>query len=159
LPDPPVPTWRLKEFQLTVPFTMKGELEYQSWTDLERTLTGNVAFGSLPQLRFEFGQTVSRLQGGLGLQVWQTELPRIGPIVTTVGVDAMMKWADNQQFSVIPGIELRDVQWPSFKFSIEGAMNLSGLDQGGKPQLGGEISGNLKFDFDLFAPRGTFRKK
>jgi hypothetical protein len=149
----------LREFQLTVPFRMTGELEYQSWTDLERTLSGDITFGSLPQLSFEFTRGVSRLQGGLGLQLWQTELPRIGPVMTEVGVGAMMRWAEDQELELNAGLDFRSVQWPSFRFSLEGAMNLSGLDHGGQPRLGAELTGNLRFDFDLFAPRGTFRRR
>ena len=153
------PRWVFREFHVTVPFRMDGELEYQSWTEFERTLSGAVNFGSLPQLRFEFGQSVSRLQGGLGLQLWQTELPRMGPWLTEVGVGAMTSWADEHSYEVNAGIDIRNVQWPSFRFSVEGSMNLSGVHQGGQPQLGAEITGNLRFDFDLFAPRGTFRRR
>jgi hypothetical protein len=156
---PAAPRWILKEFELTVPFRMEGELEYQSWSDLERTLSGDITFGDLPQLRFEFGQSVSRIQGGLGLQLWQIELPRIGPIVTEVGMGAMVNWAEGAELEVDAGIDLRNVQWPSFRFSIEGTMGLSGSNHGGRPQLGGAITGNLAFDFDLFAPRGTFRRR
>jgi hypothetical protein len=155
----PTPRWVLKDFQLTVPFRMEGELEYQSWSDLERTLSGDITFGSLPQLSFEFGQSVSRVQGGLGLQLWQTELPRIGPFVAEVGMGAMTSWAEGLELELNSGLDLRTVQWPSFRFSIEGAMGLSGLNHGGQPQLGAEITGNLRFDFDIFAPRGTFRRR
>jgi hypothetical protein len=153
------PRWVIREFQLTTPFRLDGELEYQSWDDLERTLSGDLELGSLPQLRFEFGQSVSRLQGGLGLQLFKFELPRIGPWVTEVGVGAMTTWGDDQGFELSPGIDIRNVRWPSFRFSIEGAMTLSGSNQGGSPQLGGEITGSLRFDFDLFAPRGTYRRR
>ena len=155
----PTPRWVLKEFQLTVPFRMEGELEYQSWSDLERTLSGDIRFGSLPPLSFEFGQSVSRVQGGLGLQLWQTELPRIGPLMTEVGVAAMLRWAEDQEVELNAGLDFRSVQWPSFRFSLEGAMSLSGLNHDGQPQLGAEITGNLRFDFDILAPRGTFRRR
>lgn len=156
---PTTPRWVVRPFSLQVPFRMDGELEYQSWSDLERTLSGDVTIGSLPQLRFEFGQNVSRLQGALGLQIWQTELPRIGPFLAQIGVGATMRWAEDQQLDFGPGLEVQSVQWPSFRFSLEGAMSLSGLNQGGQPQLGGSITGNLSFRFDLFAPRGTFRRR
>jgi hypothetical protein len=156
---PTAPRWRIREFHLTTPFLLRGELEYQSWDDLERTLTGDVEFGSLPQLRFEFGQNVSRLQGGLGLQLFKYELPHLGPWVTEVGVGAMARWGEERGFEVSPGIEIRNVQWPTFRFSIEGAMTLSGSNEGGQPQLGAAITGNLQFRFDLFAPRGTFRRR
>lgn len=158
-PAPTTPTWVLRPFQLTVPFRMHGELQYQSWTDFERLLTGNLTLGSLPQLSFEFGQNVTRLQGALGMQVWETELPRMGPFITSVGVDGVMRWADTQQVDLTLGLDVRNVNWPSLRFSIEGSMSLSGLDQAGQPQLGGEITGNLRFNFDLFAPRGTFRRR
>jgi hypothetical protein len=159
--DPNVPTrprWLLREFHLTTPFELSGELEYQSWAELEHTLTGDLDFAALPQLRFEFGQSVSRLQGGLGLQLMKYELPRLGPWVTEVGMGAMVRWGEERGFEVSPGIELRNVRWPSFRFTIEGAMTLSGSNEGG-PQLGAEITGNLQFRFDLFAPRGTLRRR
>lgn len=159
MPDPSAPTWVIREFQLTTPFRLAGELEYQSWDDLERTLTGELEFESLPQLRFEFGQNVSRLQGGLGLQLVKYELPQLGPWIAETGVGAMVRWGEEQGFEVSPEIEIRNVQWPSFSFSIEGAMSLSGSNEGGGPQLGAEITGNLKFEFDLFAPRGTYRRR
>ena len=37
--DPVTPVWVMREFELTTPFVLKGELEYQSWDELERTLT------------------------------------------------------------------------------------------------------------------------
>jgi hypothetical protein len=158
--DPPqTPRWVVREFQLTTPFIMRGELEYQSWADFERLLTGNVEFGSLPQLSFEFGQTLSRMQGGLGLQLWQTELPRIGPFVSTLGVDATMRWADDQELGLKSGLDVRSIRWPSFRFSIEGSMSLSGLNHDGQPQLGAEIVGNLSFQFDILAPGSNFQRR
>lgn len=158
--DPAAPThWVIREFQLTTPFLLRGELEYQSWDDLERTLTGELEFGQLPQLRFEFGQDVSRVQGGLGLQLVKYEFPQIGPWITEAGIGAMVRWGEDQGFELSPEIEIRNVQWPRFSFSIEGAMTLSGSNEGGQPQLGGEIMGNLKIHFDIFAPRGTFRRR
>jgi hypothetical protein len=159
MPDPVTPVWVMREFELTTPFVLKGELEYQSWDELERTLSGDLEFGSLPQLRFEFGQDVSRLQGGLGLQLMKRELPRIGPWVAEIGVGAMARWGEDRGFDVSPEIEIRNVQWPSFRFTIEGAMNLYGSNSNGFPQIGGEITGNLEFRFDLFAPRGTYRRR
>jgi hypothetical protein len=156
---PTTPRWILREFQLTTPFRLSGELEYQSWDDLERTLTGELEFAQLPALRFEFGQSVSRVQGGLGLQLIKYELPQIGPWVTEAGMGAMVRWGEDQGFEVNTGIELRNVQWPRFSFAVEGAMTLSGSNEGGHPQLGAEITGNLRFHFDLFAPRGTFRRR
>lgn len=150
------PRWVLRPFRLRVPFRMSGELEYQSWDDLERKLSGDLTIGSLPELRFEFGQNLSRLQGGLGLQLWQTELPRIGPFITEVGVSAMMRWAEGQQLRFGTGIEVRHVRWRSFRFTLDGNMDLSGLNQNGRPTLGAEITGNIKFNFTLFAPGGTF---
>jgi hypothetical protein len=156
---PTTPRWTLKEFSITTPFKMEGELEYQSWADFERTLSGGLTLESLPQFRFEFGQKVSRIQGGLGLQLWQTELPRIGPVVAKLGVGAMVKWADDREFELKPGLEIGSVQWPSFRFTLEGSMSLSGHDGGGRPTLNGGITGGLMFKFDLFAPRGTFRRR
>jgi hypothetical protein len=156
---PATPRWIMQEFQLTTPFILSGELEYQSWTDLERTLSGDLELGSLPQLRFEFGQDVSRLQGGLGLQLMKRELPRIGPWVAELGLGAMVRWGEDRGFDVSPEIELRNVQWPTFRFTIEGAMGLYGSNENGQPQVGAEITGNLEFRFDLFAPRGTYRRR
>jgi hypothetical protein len=156
---PYTPQWILRPFQLTTPFRLSGELEYQSWTELERTLSGDLEFGSLPQLRFEFEQDVSRLQAGLGLQLLKYELPRIGPWVTEVGLGAMATWGEDNGFELSPELEIRNVQWPTFSFAIEGAMSLSGSNEDGQPQLGAEITGSLRFRFDLFAPRGTYRRR
>ncbi|TDV40992.1 hypothetical protein CLV71_12158 [Actinophytocola oryzae] len=38
-------------------------------------------------------------------------------------------------------------------------MTLSGTNDATGPQLGAELTGNLTFHFDLFAPRGTFRRR
>jgi hypothetical protein len=160
--DPTAPTtphWIIRDFQLTTPFRLSGELEYQSWDDFERTLSGDLEFGSLPQLRFEFGQDVSRLQGGLGLQLIKYELPHIGPWVTEVGLGAMARWGEDNGFELSPELEIRNVQWPTFSFTLEGAMSLSGSNADGQPELGAEITGNLQFRFDLFAPRGTYRRR
>jgi hypothetical protein len=157
--DPARPQWVLREFEVTTPFRLSGELEYQSWDDLERTLSGDLEFPSLPQLRFEFGQNVSRLQFGLGLQLMKVELPRIGPWVAEAGMGAMVRWGDDQGFELSPELEIRNVQWPTFSFAIEGAMTLSGTNDGGTPQVGAAITGNLQFHFDLFAPRGTYRRR
>lgn len=156
---PTTPQWIIRPFHVVTPFRLDGELEYQSWDDLERTLSGELEIGDLPQLRFEFGQNVSRLQGGLGLQLFKYELPQIGPWVVETGVGAMVRWGEERGFEVSPEIELRNVRWPRFRFSIEGAMNLSGSHEGGAPQLGAEITGNLRVHFDIFAPRGTYRRR
>jgi hypothetical protein len=156
---PTTPRWIVREFHVTTPFQLTGELEYQSWDDLERPLSGDLEFASLPQLRFEFGQNVSRLQGGLGLQLFKFELPHIGPLVIEAGLGAMARWGDEQGFEVSPEIEIRNVQWPSFRFTLGGTMSLTGSNDGGQPQLGAEIVGGLQFNFDLFAPRGTYRRR
>ncbi|TDV40993.1 hypothetical protein [Actinophytocola oryzae] len=113
--DPTAPTtphWLVREFQLTTPFRLTGELEYQSWDDLERTLSGDLEFGNLPQLRFEFGQNVSRLQGGLGLQLVKFELPHIGPWVTEAGIGAMARWGEDRGFDLSSELEIRNVRCP-----------------------------------------------
>ena len=156
---PTTPQWIIRPFQLTTPFLLKGELEYQSWDDLERTLTGDLEFESLPQLHFEFGQEVSRVQGGLGIQLIKRELPHIGPWVTEIGLGAMLSWGGDHDLELNPSIELRNERWPWLSFTIEGAMTLSGVNTGGQPELGGEISGGLTVKFDLIAPRGTYRKR
>jgi hypothetical protein len=156
---PTTPQWTIREFQITTPFTLSGELEYQSWTDFEHTLSADIDFESLPQLRFEFGQNMSRLQAGLGLQLFKYELPHLGPWVAEIGAGAMVQWGEDNGFEVGPELEIRNVKWPTFSFSIEGAMNLSGFNAADGPQLGAEITGNLQFHFDLFAPRGTYRRR
>jgi hypothetical protein len=163
MPDPDAPTapphWIIREFHLTTPFLLRGELEYQSWDDLERTLTGEFELGQLPQFHFEFSQEVSRLQGGLGLQLFKYELPQIGPFIIEAGMGAMARWGEEQGFELSPSVELRHVRFPRFSFGLEGAMTLSGSNDGGQPQLGGEIMGALKINFDLTAPRGTYSRR
>ncbi len=156
MPEHPVGT-RVANFDTTVPFRLTGELQYTSWDELQRTLGGQVKLGDLPQLRLEFTQEVSQLQGAVGVQLFETHLPRIGPLLVQAGTSATVRWAEHQEFELAGELEIQHVRWPALSFTVEGSMSLAaGSDQ---PEVGGAIQAGLKVNFDFLAPSGTFRRR
>jgi hypothetical protein len=155
--SPPAPHWRLSNFQTTVPFRLEGRFEYTSWSDLERTLGAELRFADLPQLHLEFGQEVSHLQAGVGVQLFEARLGRVGPLMVNLGSEAMLRWADSQQLELGADLEINHVQWPNLGFFLEGSVGFEAADGG--VDVSGAILGGLRLNFDIYSGPGTWRRR